>query len=216
MQELIIKNISKKVKEIFTDKEGSHDWWHIYRVWKMAKAIAKKENANTLIVEIAALLHDIADWKLTNEQDGLQKAIDIMKNENINEVEINNIIHIIKNVSYKGSKEKDIALNIEGEIVRDADRLDAIGAIGIARTFAYGGSKKRALYLPNVLPEENQNFESYKNNNSHTINHFYEKLLLLKDRMHTNTAKKIAQKRQEIMLNFLDEFMQEWNADISF
>lgn len=208
-----IQNISLKIKAQFENKEGSHDWWHIYRVWQMAKAIAKKEKANSFIVEIAALLHDIADWKLTNEQEGLQKAIDFMKEENISETEIEAILHIIKNVSYKGSSEKDSALNLEGEIVRDADRLDAIGAIGIARTFAYGGSKNRALFLPDVPPEENQDFEAYKNSKSHTINHFYEKLLLLKNRMHTHTAKQIAEKRHHLMLDFLKEFMHEWNAD---
>lgn len=203
------------VKEKFQHEGTGHDWWHIYRVWQMAKRIAREEkDADLETVELAALLHDIADWKehggdLTA---GPREARNWLEQHRAPENQIAHICDIIARSSYKGAGVKDEMPSIEGKIVQDADRLDAIGAIGIARTFAYSGSKGRLIYDPEKPPTPHQNFDEYKKNTSSTINHFHEKLLLLKDRMHTATAKKIAQERHEYMQDYLKRFQLEWDA----
>lgn len=202
------------VKKELEFAEGGHDWWHIYRVWKNAKTIAQKENANLLIVELAALLHDIADSKFNNgdEEIGPEKAGEFLIEIGLNNEITNNVVSIIKNVSYKGGKEKNTFTSIELDIVRDADRLDAIGAIGIARAFNYGGFKNRAIYNPEIKPNLNMTKEEYKNSSAPTINHFYEKLLLLKDGFVTATAKEIASNRHKFMEQYLEQFYSEFEG----
>lgn len=203
------------VKKELEFAEGGHDWWHIYRVWKNAKTIAQKENANLLIVELAALLHDIADSKFNNgdEEIGPEKAGKFLIEIGLNNEITNNVVSIIKNVSYKGGKEKSTFSSIELDIVRDADRLDAIGAIGIARAFNYGGFKNRAIYNPEIKPNLNMTKEEYKNSSAPTINHFYEKLLLLKDGFVTTTAKDIASQRHQFMEQYLEQFYKEFEGE---
>lgn len=209
----IINKTADFVKEIMSEESSGHDWWHIYRVWNLAKKIAKKENANTFIVEMAALLHDVEDWKLKESLQTHGKVREWLVKMDISEKEIDEIIHITENISYKGANVSENTLTIEGKIVQDADRIDAIGAIGVARAFAYGASKGRELYNPEIEPEMHNDFLSYKNSKGHTINHFYEKLLLLKDRMNTESAKEIAIKRHEFLVCFLDNFNSEWNLN---
>jgi uncharacterized protein len=202
------------VKKELEFAEGGHDWWHIYRVWKNAKTIAQKENANLLIVELAALLHDIADSKFNSgdEEIGPEKAGKFLIEIGLNNEITNTVVSIIKNVSYKGGKEKGTFSSIELDIVRDADRLDAIGAIGIARAFNYGGYKNRAIYNPEIKPNLNMTKEEYKNSSAPTINHFYEKLLLLKDGFVTATAKEIASNRHKFMEQYLEQFYSEFEG----
>ncbi len=194
--------------------EGGHDWWHVYRVWQNAKAIAAKENVDILVVELAALLHDIADPKFYdgNENIGPQKAKQFLLDIGVHEKVINHVVNIIKHMSFKQSFEAVSFSSKEMLVVQDADRLDAIGAIGIARTFNYGGFKNRAIYNPNIKPQQYTDKEAYKNSTAPTINHFYEKLLLLKDTMHTVTAKQMAETRHTFMVQFLTQFYKEWEG----
>lgn len=209
-----IHRTSQMIKERFTNEHTGHDWWHIWRVWQMAKKIAAFENARIEIVEMAALLHDVADHKLTyRPKDSLRNIQAWIQREGLSNDEIAMISDIIENVSFKGAGMKDNMKSMEGRIVQDADRLDAMGAIGIARTFAYGGSKQRMIYDPSKKPVLHHSFEQYKTSESPTINHFYEKLLRLKDRMHTQTGKKIAEGRHQTMIRFLESFFQEWDAN---
>lgn len=208
----MIKNTKDFVKEKLYGKCSGHDWFHIERVCNLAKFIGEKENADLFIVEMTALLHDIDDWKFsdgtetnTTVTENFLNSIDVSKDD------INKIISIIKTMSFKGGVVDSTQISIEGKVVQDADRLDAIGAIGIARTFAYGGSKGRPIYDPSVAPINFESLEQVKNLENHTVNHFYEKLLKLKDLMNTKTAKEIAKKRHEFMESFLDEFYSEWN-----
>lgn len=197
------------------DNEGTgHDWWHIYRVRALAMRIAEIEHANMCIVQMGALLHDIADFKFNNGdlQAGARVTKEFLTAQNVPEDTIQKIAHIVEHVSFKGAGEENKMKSLEGKIVQDADRLDALGAIGVARTFAYGGSKNRALYDPNSKPEHHNTFEEYKNGTGSSINHFYEKLLLVKDRLNTETAKKIAEHRHTYLENFLDEFFAEWEG----
>jgi len=207
-----IKSTINFVKETLKQAEGGHDWWHIYRVWNNAKKIAKNEKANLFIVEMAALLHDIADSKFHDgdENIGPQKAKSFLDTLALGVSDINHIIQIIENISFKGGNFTTELNSIEFKIVQDADRLDAIGAIGIARTFNYGGYKNRELYNPEIKAQLNMSKEEYKNSTAPTINHFYEKLLLLKDRMNTESGKKIALKRHQYMEGFLEQFYEEW------
>lgn len=211
----IITQTTNHVKQIMLGEGSRHDWWHVHRVWLNAKQICKTEKANLFIVELAALLHDIADWKFHDgdETKGAQVAQAWLEKFDLEQEAISHICHIITDLSYKGAGVSTPMHSIEGQIVQDADRLDAIGAIGIARTFAYGGSKQREIFNPNIKPVMHTSFEEYKKNEGTTINHFYEKLLLLKDRMNTETGKKIAEKRHAIMLQFLDNFYKEINGD---
>jgi uncharacterized protein len=214
----IISDIASIVKQKFEKECSGHDWWHIYRVWQLSKIIAKQEDANTFIVEAAALLHDIADWKFNDgdEKAGGKAAHMLLSTFDLSLTTTDTIIEIIDNVSYKGAGIKNSMKSIEGKIVQDADRLDAIGAIGIARTFAYGGHMGRSMYDPAIKPILHNSFEEYKMSESNTINHFYEKLLLLKDLMNTETARKIADERHLFMENFLAEFYHEWNLTNTF
>ena len=200
------------IKSVFTGDNTGHDWWHIYRVWKTAKTIAEKEGADLYITEMAALLHDLDDWKF-NESDEPVKAIAWLKEIGEDDKTTNAIIEIINNVSFKGSGVETPMHGLEGKCVQDADRLDAIGAIGVARSFAYGGHKGHEIYNPDVPPTMHQNFEDYKNKTSHTVNHFYEKLLLLKDRMNTKTGLAMAQARHDYMEAFLKQFYAEWEGE---
>jgi len=203
------------VKEELKNAEGGHDWFHIERVWKNAKLIAKSEKANLQIVELGALLHDIADSKFNNgdETIGPKKARDFLESINTEETIIKHVISIIENISFKGGNLKQKFKSPELDIVQDADRLDAIGAIGIARTFNYGGFKNRELYNPEIPVNLNMSKEEYKNSTAPTINHFYEKLLLLKDRMNTPTGKQIAEERHQFMELYLKQFYNEWNGE---
>ena len=213
--DILIHNTIEFVKQQLQNAEGGHDWFHIERVYKNSLLIAKEENCDLLVVQLGALLHDIADSKFHNgdENVGSKTARTFLENQKVEENIIQNVIDIIENISFKGGNFDKKFTSIELEIVQDADRLDAIGAIGIARTFNYGGFKNRAIYDPKVPPNLTMTKEEYKNSESPTLNHFYEKLLLLKDKMNTQTGKKLAEKRHEFMLLFLEEFYAEWNGD---
>ena len=211
----IINNTILFVKNQLTHAEGGHDWFHIERVYKNALLIAEEEEECDLtVVKLAALLHDIADSKFHggDESVGPKTARTFLESQNVSEAIISHVIAIIENISFKGGNFEKKFNSKELEIVQDADRLDAIGAIGIARTFNYGGFKNRPLYNPNIQPNLNMSKEEYKNSESPTLNHFYEKLLLLKDKMNTETGKKIAQKRHDFMVTFLSQFYAEWDG----
>lgn len=211
----LVEQTQKFVEEKFQGEGTGHDWWHMYRVWQLARHIASKEkDADLLIVELAALLHDIADWKFHDGdlEAGPQAARQWLQNIHTEERTIIAIEEIIRTVSFKGAGVASNMKTLEGKIVHDADKLDAMGAIGIARAFAYGGSKKRALYDPNSHATQHQTFEEYRKSDSSTINHFYEKLLLIKERMYTKTAQKMAEHRHTYMEDFLQEFYQEWDG----
>ena len=203
------------VKEKLENAEGGHDWFHIERVYKNSILIAKEEDCDIMVVKLGALLHDIADSKFHDgdETFGPKTARAFLESENVFEETINHVINIIENISFKGGNFENKFSSKELEIVQDADRLDAIGAIGIARTFNYGGFKNRALYNPSIAPNLNMSKEEYKNSNSPTLNHFYEKLLLLKDKMNTPSGKKIAEARHQYMENFLSQFYAEWQGE---
>jgi uncharacterized protein len=210
----IINNTILFVKNQLTHAEGGHDWFHIERVYKNALLIAEEEECDLTVVKLAALLHDIADSKFHggDETVGPKTARTFLESQNVSEAIISHVIAIIENISFKGGNFEKKFNSKELEIVQDADRLDAIGAIGIARTFNYGGFKNRPLYNPNIQPNLNMSKEEYKNSESPTLNHFYEKLLLLKDKMNTETGKKIAQKRHDFMVTFLSQFYAEWDG----
>ncbi len=211
----IISKTTAFVKSTLEGAEGGHDWFHIERVHKNAALIAKGENCNFVVVELAALLHDIADSKFHNgdENIGPKTARNFLQSENVDPEIIDHVVKIIENVSFKGGHSSNFN-SIELDIVRDADRLDAIGAIGIARTFNYGGFKNREIHNPEIPPKLNQSKEEYKNSTAPTINHFSEKLLLLKDLMTTKTGRKIAENRHRYMELFLEQFYAEWNGEI--
>lgn len=215
-QEKIIKSTIEFVKKELENAEGGHDWFHIERVFKNAILISKEEKVNVFVVSLAALLHDIADAKFFNgdETIGPKKASEFLHSLEVDNGIIAHVINIITHMSYKNefSKESAPINSKEFQVVQDADRLDAIGAIGIARCFNYGGYKNRPLYNPSILPNLNMTKEEYKNSDAPTINHFYEKLLLLKDKMNTKTGKKIASDRHEYMNQFLQQFYDEWNG----
>lgn len=202
------------VKRQLQDAEGGHDWFHIERVWKNAETIAKGEQCDSEIVALAALLHDIADSKFHggDETVGPTLARNWLESNGYSRANLQHIIAIIENVSFKGGNMARTHESIELDVVQDADRLDAIGAIGIARTFNYGGFKNRAIYDPEILPNLNLSKEEYKKSTAPTINHFYEKLLLLKDRMNTQTGKEMAAERHRFMEIYLDQFYAEWNG----
>lgn len=213
-QKNLVENTILFVKETLKNAEGGHDWFHIERVLNNSRNIAEKENANLQIVELGALLHDIADSKFHDgdETVGPRKAEEFLRSQNAPEEVIDHVIKIIENISFKGGNITQKFKSIELDIVQDADRLDALGAIGIARTFNYGGFKGRSLYDPEIEPNLNMTKEEYKASNAPTINHFYEKLLLLKDRMNTETGRKIAAERHLFMEQFLEQFYAEWNG----
>lgn len=215
-QETVIQNTVDFVKEVLANAEGGHDWWHIYRVWRLSKHIAQTEDINNFIVELGALLHDIADYKFNNgdEEIGPRKAREFLSSLNVDEDVIIHVENIITNISFKGGKHIQEFKSPELDVVQDADRLDAMGAIGIARAFNYGGYKRREIYNPNIKPNLNMTKGEYKNSIAPTINHFYEKLLLLKNRMNTKTGKFMAEHRHRFMEQFLNEFYKEWDGEL--
>lgn len=211
----IIDRTISFVKKELSNAEGGHDWFHIERVYKNAILISETEKVDALIVSLGALLHDIADSKFHqgDETIGPKKAKEFLISENVPEEVINHIIQIIENISFKGGHKKQSFFSNELSVVQDADRLDAIGAIGIARCFNYGGYKNRKLYDPEIKPNLQMSPEEYKASTAPTINHFYEKLLLLKDKMNTDTGKQIAENRHLFMIGFLNQFLGEWEGE---
>jgi len=212
--DLYISKTITFVKEQLKNAEGGHDWFHIERVYNNAMLIAKNENVDILIVALGALLHDIADSKFHDgdETVGPRVAREFLFSINADSTVIEHVIQIIENISFKGGNEAQKFKSLELDIVQDADRLDAIGAIGIARTFNYGGFKNMAIYDPKIKPNLTMTKEEYKASTAPTINHFYEKLLLLKDIMNTKSGRKIALERHQYMLGFLEQFYAEWNG----
>ena len=211
--ELINKTI-ELVKQKLEGTESGHDWFHIERVWKLSLHIQQKEGGDKLVIELASLLHDIADPKFHNGDETIAAKIvtQFLTEQKVDPEIIYKVIFIIENMSFKNRNDAPKDLPLELRIVQDADRLDAIGAIGIARTFNFGGYKNNLMYHPDIEPKVNQTKQEYKKSNGTTINHFYEKLLLLKDLLNTKTAKEIAEHRHQFMLQFLDEFYKEWNV----
>jgi uncharacterized protein len=215
----IIEQTIVFVKKTLQGAEGGHDWFHIHRVFLNTQSIARKEKVNHLIVSLGALLHDIADSKFHDgdESIGPKVASEFLTSLNVEQEVIDHVVQIIENISFKSSLEtklKERFNSIELQVVQDADRLDAIGAIGIARAFNYGGFKNRELHNPIVPPNLNMSKEEYKKSTAPTINHFYEKLLLLKDKMNTSTGKRIAQQRHQFMLDYLVQFDNEWKGKL--
>lgn len=211
----LIDNTISFVKQQLHGAEGGHDWFHIERVYNNALLIAKGEDCNLLIVQLGALLHDVADSKFHNgdETVGPKVARDFLESQGVGEDVIVHVINIIENISFKGGNFEKKFSSAELDIVQDADRLDALGAIGIARAFNYGGFKNRALHDPAIAPNLNMTKEEYKASNAPTLNHFYEKLLLLKDKFNTATGRKIAEGRHLYMENFLAQFYAEWEGE---
>lgn len=211
----IIDNTILFVKESLQNAEAGHDWFHVERVYKNALLIAMEQECNLDIVKLGALLHDIADSKFHNgdETIGPKVAREFLESQKASEEVVTHVVNIIENISFKGGNFEKKFTSTELDIVQDADRLDALGAIGIARTFNYGGFKNRPLYLPNVAPNLQMTKEEYKNSAAPTLNHFYEKLLLLKDKMNTKTGKKLALERHKFMENFLSQFYAEWEGE---
>lgn len=215
MNTFVLKTITF-VKESLKGTETGHDWFHTERVWKLSKLIAKTEKCNILVVELSALLHDIADPKFHNGNENLALKIssDFLQEIQVDKKTIQQVLFIIKYISFK-NKSEILKENFtkELEIVQDADRLDAIGAIGIARTFNFGGFKNNLIYHPDIKPNLSQSKEKYMKSNGTTINHFYEKLLLLKDMMNTQKGRELAQERHQFMLLFLEQFYKDWNIE---
>lgn len=207
----LIDNTVQFVRETLKNAEGGHDWWHIHRVWTNAKLIAQTEKADPLIVELAALLHDIADSKFHNgdEEIGPRTAGNYLLSQDVDVAVIEHVQQIIRHMSFKSSFDKPTFHSPELAIVQDADRLDAIGAIGIARAFNYGGFKGREIYNPEIEPNLNMSKDEYKNSPAPSINHFYEKLLLLKDKMNTPTGRQLAEQRHQFMVAYLQQFYLE-------
>ncbi len=214
LKESIIRKTETHVREQLEGEGSGHDWWHIHRVRNTAQILAKEENADFFIVELASLLHDIADHKFHDgdETIGPHLAGEWLKSQNVDSNVIVHVKEIIADLSFKGANVATPMRTIEGEVVQDADRLDAIGAIGIARAFAYGGHKNRELFNPEKSPTQHDSFEAYKNDEGPTINHFYEKLFLLKDRMNTATGKRIAVERHQYMEEYVQRFYSEWDG----
>lgn len=212
--EVLVEKTVEFVRNSLSSAEAGHDWFHIYRVWKSAILIGSSERADMLVVQLAALLHDIADSKFHggDEEIGPATARNFLETQNAEAGICEHVEQIIRHVSYKGGHNEAGFDSIELRVVRDADRLDALGAVGIARAFHYGGFKNRKLYDPDVPPQLNMTKEEYKNSTAPTINHFYEKLLLLKDKMHTETGRIMAARRHAFMLEYLDQFYMDWEG----
>lgn len=212
MNKDLLEKTLQYIQERFQNDYSGHDYYHSVRVYKLASSICKGENADLEIVQLAALLHDVDDYKVFGGNIGASSNAEaFLKRNKIDDTKIKAICEIIGTISFKGT-DTQIPKSLEGKIVQDADRLDAIGAIGISRTFAYGGSKNRSMHIPNEKPREDMNGEEYSKSNGTTINHFYEKLLKLKDLMNTETAKTLAESRHKYMENFLSEFLNEWEG----
>lgn len=210
----ILDKIAAVVKNRLDGEGSGHDWWHVYRVWKMTRHIGSKEGADMFVAELAALLHDIADHKFHGGDDTVGPAVakELLSAENVPGDVTDHVCEIIMTLSFKGAGVVTEMRTLEGKVVQDADRLDAIGAIGIARAFAYGGHKNRPIHIPGERPVLHQSKEAYFKNNGPSINHFYEKLLLLKDRMNTRIGKEIAEGRHHFMEEYLARFLQEWEG----
>lgn len=207
-KDIILKETKSFVKDKLYKEGSGHDWFHIKRVYNLATYLCEKEGGDEFIIKMTALLHDIDDWKFSNNS---KITENFLKSLNMDEKLIHRIMYIITTMSYKGGVTDSTQNTLEGKIVQDADRLDAMGAVGIARAFTYGGSKNRLMYNPDIKPMNFQNLEEVKQADNHTINHFYEKLLKLKDLINTDTAKQIAEERHRFMEIYLDEFYYEWN-----
>lgn len=212
----IVEKVHQHILPFFEKDATGHDIHHIERVWRLSKYLQSKEGGDLEVIELTALLHDISDYKLNGGHldKGGEVATEILKSFNYDDEKTKNIAHIIDNLSYKGAKTATVELSLEGQIVQDADRLDAIGAIGIARTFAYGGNKGQSMYNPKLKPILHSSFEEYANADSSTINHFYEKLLLLQNRLNTSSAKEIGKHRHKLMEKFLEDFYSEWEFNL--
>lgn len=219
-QQQIVGKTVRYVQEVLANAEGGHDWWHIQRVWNLAKQIAKTEEADPFVVELGALLHDIADSKFHggDEEIGPRRAREFLRSMDdelgIGDDVIHHVGEIVANISFKGGNHVQAFRSPELDIIQDADRLDAMGAIGIARAFHYGGHKGRELYNPGIKPNLKMTKEEYKKSDAPTINHFYEKLLLLKDRMNTATGRSMAEQRHRYMERYLDAFYKEWDGEL--
>jgi uncharacterized protein len=213
----IISNTVEFAKKTLEKSEGGHDWFHAQRVWNNTILIANLEEVDSFVVELGALLHDIADSKFYNgdETVGPRMARNFLIEQKVTEEIITHVEQIIKNISFKGGNFEGIFNSPELNVVQDADRLDAIGAIGIARCFNYGGFKNRPMYNPEILPKMNMSKSEYKESKSPSINHFYEKLLLLKDKMNTKAGRQIAEERHNFMLRYLQQFYDEWNGNMN-
>lgn len=211
----LISQTAKYVRAELNQAEGSHDWWHVYRVWQLSKKIAEDEPGDQLIIELGALLHDIADYKFHDGDEtlGPQKARDWLTEQKADEAVIHGVEQIIRHISFKGGNQPQRYRSPELDVVQDADRLDAIGAIGIARAFSYGGQRGHALYDPNIAPNLQMDATTYRKSSSPAINHFYEKLLLLKDRMNTPTGRRMAEARHQFMEHYLQQFFAEWEGE---
>lgn len=214
-KEYIFEQLREYLKNKFLGESSGHDWWHMVRVYNNAMNIATGEKCDMFIVQLAALLHDVADYKFNDgdEKKGSMVVKELLENFSLDKDIIEKVCYIIDNISFQGAGVKTSIDTIEGMIVQDADRLDAMGAIGISRTFAYGGYAKREIHNPEIKPEYHTSFEQYKRNNSTTINHFYEKLLLLKDLMNTTTGRRIAEERHKFMEQYLEQFFLEWDGE---
>jgi uncharacterized protein len=214
MLETAIHETLAHVQSRLSGDRTGHDWWHVHRVWQNAIRIGREEKVDLFIVELAALLHDIADWKFHGGDDGAgpREARTWLEQIHVPSDLAGRVCTIIKEVSFRGAGVRTIPSTLEGKVVQDADRLDALGAIGIARAFAYGGYKGREIYNPGVPPSHHQSFEDYKRGGGTTINHFHEKLLLLKDLMNTRTGRAMAEQRHRYLEQFLEQFHSEWNG----
>lgn len=209
LQERHVEALAAKVN-LLSMREGSHDWWHIWRVWRLAARIAGAEGANLYVVELAALCHDLEDWKYPYKP----TIRPLLGELGVEEAVTGQVLEICQRISFKGAGVVEEMPSLEGRVVQDADRLDAIGAIGIARCFAYGGSKGRALFDPSEIPALHNSFGEYQNSGSSSLSHFYEKLFWLKDRMHTPTARKLAEERHRYMVEFVERFKFEWEGKL--
>lgn len=211
----IIRKVIKFMEKRLEDDYSGHDWWHVWRVWRTAQYLSKFIKVNKFVVELGALLHDVADWKFYggDMEEGAKEATKLLKRLKVEKKVIDQVCEIIRHISFKGEGVRPEPLSREGQIVQDADRLDSTGAVGIARTFAYGGARSKAIYDPEKRPAHFQNFKQYLNNKSSSINHFYERLFLVKDLMNTKVGKKIAAKRHKILEKFLVDFKGEWEAE---
>ncbi|WP_456409971.1 HD domain-containing protein [Oceanithermus sp.] len=204
-----IQAFGRRVEAAFTGEGSGHDWWHVWRVWRLARRIAEAEGAGLYLVELAALGHDVEDHKVGRPKGTLAAWL---AEAGVDAATAEAVVAIARRVSFKGAGVPDAMPTLEGRVVQDADRLDAIGAIGIARAFAYGGARERLLYDPSEAPERHASFEDYKKTNSSSLMHFYEKLFLLKDRLHTPTARALAEERHAFMEAFVQRFLDEWEG----
>jgi uncharacterized protein len=213
-QAQVVTLTAQHVRSLLEGEGTGHDWWHIERVWRMAEHIGYAEGGQPFVVALGALLHDIADWKFHGGdlEAGPRAARAWLRSLAVDDGIVDHVCAVVEQVSFKGALVPDATASREAMIVQDADRLDALGAIGIARAFAYGGSRGRSLHDPTVVPETHSSFEAYRASQGTTVNHFYEKLLLLRDRMHTPTARSIASERHRFMTQFLERFLAEWDG----